>query len=667
MKIKYGAVAVSAAVLVAVLAWCVALSAGECFTSGDLLRIRWCMEPTLSPDGRWIAYLVGEPPDTARGERSGPSDIWIADFDGKCTPRRFAFGPSREHSPQWSPDGRWIAFLSDRGPDKKTQLYRIRFAGGEAAAVTDFEEGVRSFTWSPDGTQFAVVVADPFPAGVTESRERGDDERVIDREDRFGRLRIIDASTGTGDPVTPEDLHVMSAAWSPDAVRIAMVVANRPTIDETYFHSRLELLDLARGERTTLSEHGGGLPSWSSDGRSIAVLYRDTHPEITVGVQLVAVVNADGGNLRLIGKTHNGTFTAPRWHSGGDRLVVFEMAGVTGRLSLLSIDDESVDRIADMLIPYYGYRNFDVSRDGSRFAFMKGGAQSPPDIWVLEQGWFGKNERRTKLHGWLAERDLPEARTVTWKSRDGTTVQGVLLLPPGHEEGKRYPAVINIHGGPMWAWWMGWHGTWHEWGVALACRGFVVLLPNPRGSAGYGAGFARANFDDLGGGDYEDILAGADFLLDEGYAIPDRIGIGGWSYGGYMSAWIVSHTRRFAAAVVGAGVTNLYSFHGTTDITPTFLSQYLRTVPYRRPDAYRAHSPLSTIERTSTPTLVLHGEEDARVPIGQAYELYHALVQTGVAAELVVYPRERHGFNEIYHQIDLVDRIVEWFERYLKP
>ncbi|HUV37369.1 MAG TPA: S9 family peptidase [Patescibacteria group bacterium] len=667
MTVGYGKIAPAAAALVAVLAWCASVSAGECFTSGDLLMMRWCMEPVFSPDGRWIAYVVQEPPDTTRGDKTGHSDIWVADFEGKRTPRRFAFGPSREHMPRWSPDGRWIAFLSDRASGKATQLYRIRFAGGEAGAVTAFKEDVQSFTWSPDGKKFAVVVADPLPEDVTGARERGDDERVIDREFRFGRLRIIDASAGTGDPVTPEDLHVMSAAWSPDAARIAMIVADRPTSNEMYYRSRLEVLDLARGERTVLSDHGQGTPSWSPDGRSIAFLYRDAHPEITIDVQLVAVVDADGSNLRLLGKTHCGTFADPHWHPGGERLVVFEMSGVTGRLALLSIEDESVEPLVDMLVPYYGYRKFDVSRDGSRFVFLKGDAQSPPDICVMERGWFGKNERLTDLNGWLTERDLPSARTVGWKSRDGTVIEGVLLLPPGYQKGNRYPAVINIHGGPMWAWWLGWHGTWHEWGMILACRGYIVLLPNPRGSAGYGPGFARANFDDWGGGDYEDILAGADFLVDEGYAVADRIGVGGWSYGGYMSAWIVSHTRRFAAAVVGAGVTNLYSFHGTTDITPDFLGQYLRAVPYRRPDAYRAHSPVTYVDRASTPTLILHGEGDARVPVGQAYEMYHALVQTGVPAELVVYPREQHGFNEIHHQIDLVDRVVAWFDRYLRP
>jgi dipeptidyl aminopeptidase/acylaminoacyl peptidase len=192
-----------------------------------------------------------------------------------------------------------------------------------------------------------------------------------------------------------------------------------------------------------------------------------------------------------------------------------------------------------------------------------------------------------------------------------------------------------------------------------------VLLPNPRGSTGYGVGFARANFDDWGGGDFEDILAGADFLVEQGYADPDRVGIGGWSYGGYLSSWAVTQTRRFAAAVVGAGVTNLFSFHGTTDITPTFLEYYFRDVAYARPDAYREHSAINFVRQARTPTLILHGEEDVRVPVGQAYEFYHGLRQSAVETELVVYPREGHGFSEIRHQIDLLERIIGWFERYL--
>jgi dipeptidyl aminopeptidase/acylaminoacyl peptidase len=341
------------------------------------------------------------------------------------------------------------------------------------------------------------------------------------------------------------------------------------------------------------------------------------------------------------------------------------MEGVRRKLAYLSIEDDALSEVEEMLGPYYGGANFSVSRDGSKVAMLKGERNRPPDVWAKELGFLGKRRSLTDLNPWIDDREIGETSVVEWESRDGTRIEGVLYLPPGYQKGTRYPAVISVHGGPQWAWWLGWHGTWHEWALALSCRGFVVLLPNPRGSLGYGVGFARANFDDLGGGDYEDIAAGADYLLREGIADEKRLGICGWSYGGAMTAWAITQTDRFRAAVVGAGVTNLYSFHGTTDITPTFLAKYLREVPYLRPEAYRSHSAVQFVKNAGTPTLVLHGEEDTRVPVGQAYEFYHGLVQTGCRADLVVYPREGHGFSEIRHQIDVVDRIVGWFELYL--
>lgn len=635
----------------------------ECFSAGDFLRLRGVGAPALSPDGQWVAYVITDPADTSEGRKYASSDIWIAGFKGDRPPKQYTFTAENEVSPRWSPDGKWIAFLSDR--DGAKQLYRIRFAGGEAEKITDFESGVSEFRWSPDGEQFAVTVKESVPTDLEKVLEKGKDERVIDSEDRVSRLWIIDSSNGGGDPVTPDDLHIQAFAWSPNGAWIAMVVSDRPRSDEMYWHSRLELMSAADGSRETLSENAGGTPVWSHDGASIAFSYSLVHPEVTVGADVIAVIGADGENLKLLGKKLRSTLRDPQWLAGGQKLAVIERAGVRGRLAFISMKDEKLERIEDMMIPYYGRGTYDISRDGSRIALLKGSAQSPPDLYTIERGLLGKTRRLTDVNGWLGGHELPEARIVNWTSRDGTGIEGVLFLPPGYEEGKLYPAVLNIHGGPKWAWWYGWHGTWHEWAIPLACRGFVVLLPNPRGSMAYGVGFARANFDDWGGGDYEDILAGADFLVEEGFADPDRIGIAGWSYGGYMSSWAVTQTRRFAAAVVGAGVTNLFSFHGTTDITPTFLQRYFRDIAYLRSDAYREHSPVDFVQQAKTPTLVLHGEEDARVPVGQAYELYQGLLQVGVETEMVVYPREGHGFREIYHQIDVVERIVEWFERYL--
>jgi dipeptidyl aminopeptidase/acylaminoacyl peptidase len=637
--------------------------ARECFTGSDLLRVRMAAEPVISPSGAWIAYVIIEPPDTSKGEGRDQSDIWVVDFEGERGPRRFAFGPANEYSPLFSPDGRWIAFLSDRDGD--TEIYAIGIDGGEARRVTDFDGVASFFAWSPAGDRLAVVVTEPVPGEIERARERGDDERVADRDERYARLWIVDVETGGGQALTPQDLHVQSAAWSPDGSMLALVTSAGPTADEMYYRSRLELLELPDGRRRELCGQVAGPPRWSPDGGSIACMYNMEHPEVTVAVPVVSVVDIASGERRLLGVNHPGTLRSPRWLGGGERLAVIELSGVKRRLAALSVEKDEVDVIEEILGPYYGGAPYDLSRDGSKIAMLKGSADRPPDVWAKELGFLKKTRRLTDLNAWLEDLSLPGMRPVRWKSRDGTEIEGVLVLPPDYRKDVSYPAVLEVHGGPMWAWWLGWHGTWHEWALALACKGFVVLLPNPRGSLGYGVGFARANFDDWGGGDFEDIVTGADYLIDEGYADPDRIGICGWSYGGYMSSWAITQTRRFAAAVVGAGVTNLYSFHGTTDVTPTFLEKYFREVAYLRAEAYRSHSAMNDIANAETPTLILHGEDDVRVPVGQAWELYRGLVQTGSTAELVLYPGEGHGFEGIYHRIDVVERIVEWFERHL--
>jgi dipeptidyl aminopeptidase/acylaminoacyl peptidase len=638
-------------------------AARECFTASDLLELRMASEPAISPSGAWIAYVISEPPDTSKGEKRNQSDIWVVDFEGKRGPRRYAFGPAEEYSPLFSPDGRWIAFLSDR--DGGTEIYAIGIDGGEARRVTDLEGNVAFFTWSPEGDRLAAVVTEPVPDEIERARERGDDERVADMDDRFGRLWIVDFQTGGGEALTPNDLHVQSAVWSPDGSQIALVTSARPTADEMYYRSRLELFEPATGTRKELCGQVGGISRWSPDGRLIACMYNMEHPEVTVAVPVVSVVDAASGERRLLGVNHQGTLQSPRWLNGGERLAVLELFGVKRRLAVLSVEKDEVDVIEEIPGPYYGGDPYDLSREGSKIAMLKGSVERPPDVWAKELGFLKKTRKLTDLNAWLDDAALPAMYAVRWKSRDGTVIEGVLVLPPDYSKDVTYPAVVEVHGGPMWAWWLGWHGTWHEWALALACRGFVVLLPNPRGSLGYGVGFARANFDDWGGGDFEDIVTGADYLVEEGYADPDRIGICGWSYGGYMSSWAITQTKRFAAAVVGAGVTDLYSFHGTTDITPTFLEKYFREVAFLRAEAYRSHSAMNYIADAETPTLILHGEEDVRVPAGQAWELYRGLVQTGSTAELVVYPGEGHGFEGIYHKIDLVERIVEWFERHL--
>ncbi len=659
--------AACAFILMLVLAAAVAgAGAKEPFTIKDMFKLRQVSSPAISPGGRYVAYVVTEPADTLKGQRTGNPDIWVIDLEDRDHPRQFAFSDSRETSPEWSVDDRYLYFLSDRGDEKRTQVWRIATFGGEAEQVTSLEGSAASFELSPQGTRIAVIAGRGESASKKKARSDGSDWKIVGEDRTVRRLWIVDAETGEGTLVTPEGFHVSLVSWSPAGNELAIITADASGSNETYFNSRLELLDLSDRNITLVTENGRGYPSWSHDGKRIAFLYRQRHEGMTLPAGVVAVINADGSNLKLLGERHEGTLVNPVWMPGVDKLLVINLNGVRGELATVSVGDSKVERIEELDIPYYLRRSFDISRDGSKIAFLKGSDKSPPEVWLWERGLFSGSGQLTRVHRWLEEKELPEAKVVKWKSRDGTEIEGVLWLPRGFKKDGTFPAVVNVHGGPMWAWWFGWHGNWHDWAIPLASRGFVVLLPNPRGSMGYGPGFARANFDDWGGGDYEDVIAGADYLVNEGYASRDRLGIGGWSYGGFMASWAVTKTARFSAAIAGAAVTNLFSFHGTTDITPTFLEEYFREVAYERAEAYRSHSPVEYVSGSRTPTLVLHGENDARVPVSQGYEFYHGLKQSGVEVEMVVYPREGHSLREIRHQIDLVERVVGWFELHLK-
>jgi dipeptidyl aminopeptidase/acylaminoacyl peptidase len=643
-----------------------AAGAKEPFTIDDMFRLRQVSSPVISAGGRFVAYVVTEPADTLKDQRSGNPDIWVIDLEDRDHPRQFAFSDSRETSPAWSVDDMYLYFLSDRGDGKKAQVWRIATSGGEAEQVTSLEGGTVSFVLNPNGKRIAVTSGRGKTSDEKKALSQGSDWKIVGEDRPVHRLWIVDSETGESTPVTSEGFHVSTASWSPDGNKLAMITADASGSNETYFNSRLELIDLSDRGITLISEDAGGNPAWSHDGIRLAFAYRQRHEGNTLPADVIAVINADGSDLKLLGERHEGTLVNPAWMPEDDKLLVINLNGVRGELATVSVGDSKVERIEELDIPYYLRKSFDISRDGSRIVFLKGSAKSPPEVWLWESGLLKGSDQLTHVHRWLEEKEIPEAKVVRWKSRDGTEIEGVLWLPSGFRKDGTFPAVVNVHGGPMWAWWYGWHGNWHDWAIPLASRGFVVLLPNPRGSLGYGPGFARANFDDWGGGDYEDVISGADFLVSEGYASRDRLGIGGWSYGGFMTSWAVTKTARFKAAVAGAAVTNLFSFHGTTDITPTFLEEYFREIAYERAEAYRSHSPVEFVAGSRTPTLVLHGENDVRVPVSQGYEFYNGLEQSGVEAEMVVYPREGHSFNEIRHQIDLIERVVGWFELHLK-
>lgn len=632
---------------------------------GDLVALRAAGGLNVSPDGKTIAFTVEEPACPENPAQPGDVNIWVVPSDGSEPPRLFAASPKNDSQPRFSPDGRWLAFLSNRGNPREgekeasNQVYLIRRDGGEAEPLTSVDGEVELFRWSPDGKSIAFTLRDPKTPEERKKEKAQDDAVRVDRDYRFARLWVIEVTTRTAFRLTEQAFHVADFAWSPGGTEIALVVSPTPRLDDVFWRSKLVIADSMTGQVVrTLSEKVSGSPRWSPDGSSLTML---EYTPLRIA-DLPAVVPSEGGPSRIVLDAYAGTVLGLEWPSDPKRLLVQSLEGTKMSLSSLELETGRMTRLADVQA---SGASFDTSRDGTTIAYLQESQDSPADVWCLKTG--AEPKRLTTLNPQVASLRLGEVKEVSWKNKkDGRTVYGVLITPPGFEQGRLYPTVVQVHGGPRWAWWSGWHGSWHEWGQLLASNGYVVLLPNPRGSDGQGWRFAEANLEDWGGMDFKDILAGVDWLVEGKIADPDRLGIGGWSYGGFMTSWAVGQTNRFKAAVVGAAVTDLFSFHGTTDITPNFLYAYFRDIPYRRRPVYEAHTPMAFVENVKTPCLVLHGERDQRVPPGQGWEFYSALKQLGVPVEMVTYPRETHGIRERAHQRDLLERILAWYNGYLK-
>ena len=350
----------------------------------------------------------------------------------------------------------------------------------------------------------------------------------------------------------------------------------------------------------------------------------------------------------------------------GRALLLIGVAGTrmeVGRLDLGSGTVETLLANRTLASGFADTAQVSVSADGTRMACVLEDVDQPAEVFVWEQG--GQPRQVSAFNHHLAEVSLGRGVTVEWSAPDGLRIEGVLIYPLGYEEGKRYPLITHIHGGPTWYWLSRFLCGWHDWGQWLAAQGYAVLLPNPRGSAGRGREFALSAQRDWGHADFGDVLSGVDAMIERGIADPDRLGIGGWSYGGYMTAWAIGQTDRFKAAIVGAGVCDLLSMEAS-DI-PTWLPTSIMLAPsYHEPDVYLRSSPMTYVANAKTPTLLLHGAADDRVPLGQGRELYNALQALGVPSEMVIYPREPHIFQERNHQRDLLTRVAAWFDRWVK-
>jgi len=614
----------------------------------------------VSPDGAWIIFVVRP---FAKKEKHPVSDLWVASFSNG-EPRRFTSRDWLDESPRPSPDSSQIAFLSDRAERGEKSLYVISIDGGEALRIFDEQGDLSEPSWSPDGRSVAVLFTEPETQEEKERNKRREDAKVWDANYRYRRLWVTDVESLEACPISPRDRQVWNYAWSPDGEWIAINTTATPRVDDKFREMEVSIIPRKGGTGQKVFSTYGPVEDllWSPDCAYLA--YRSRAGRVSYG-EYVHRRPVEGGEEICLTPGYEGTGEYLGSLAGED-LLLLAHEGVTSVLYQLSWRAERSRLHLGRASGTLGY-TVSASEDGKRLAMVWQDGTHAPEVHVaelngLEQGLV----RRTRLGAELEESALGEVEAVRWESDTGTEVQGLLVKPHGYRDGQRCPLIVQVHGGPTSLWADKFCASWREWAQVLAGRGYAVLLPNPRGSTGCGPAFSNAIFDDVGGGELRDVIAGVDAMIERGLADAERLGIGGWSWGGYLTALAVTQTGRFKAAVMGAGVSNLISDSSLGDI-PSVNLCYFREAVYRDPDPYYERSPIRYVSNTQTPTLILHGEEDKRVSTAQSVEMYVALRTLGVETQLVTYPRERHSIEEREHQLDLVRRVVGWFEKHLQP
>lgn len=630
-------------------------------TFEQLVTYRRPSDPQISPDGKRVAFMLR--PVSKEGEhREGA--IWVVPFaDGEA--RQFTGGQWYDEEPRWSPDGTRLAFLSDRAERGKKSVYIMPADGGEALRLWDQQGDMEQLSWSPDGRYLAVLFTDPETEEEKKRKEERDDARVWDTDYKYQRLWIIDVETKEAQAASPEQKQVWGYAWSPDSERLAINVTDTPRIDDIFRETEVLIVSRSGGEPTTVFRQTGPAENlvWSPDGGFLA--YRAPAGRVVNG-DYVYKIPVTGGEPVCLTPDFGGT-TEGMTALGTDALLVVAYESVNSVLYRLSWDGQR-ERLLGGEPTGSMMSVVTASADGSRVATIWEDSRHAPDVWVAEVRDISQAalQRRTHLNPELERAALGEVEVVRWESDPGVEVEGLLFKPYGYQEGQRYPLVVQIHGGPTWLWADEFHASWHDWAHPLAGRGYAVLLPNPRGSTGRGPEYSNALFGDVGGCEFRDMMTGVDAMIERGIADPDRLGVGGWSWGGYMTSWTVTQTDRFKAAIMGAGLPNMVSDNGLGDIPSANLS-YFEETPYHDPMPYFERSAIRHVRNAKTPTLILHGEEDRRVAMAEGQEMYVALRTLGVETQFVTYPREPHSIEERKHQIDLLTRVVEWFDRFLRP
>jgi dipeptidyl aminopeptidase/acylaminoacyl peptidase len=646
------------------------------WTSDDLLAVKTVSDPRLSPDGRWVAYVVSE---LNHDGSEYQTDIWLAPAAGG-EPRRLTSSPAADENPRWSPDGRLLAFLSERprpaakkddaakdaGADEaKRQIWLIRPDGGEAWQLSDAKGGVSSLEWARDGATIAYLSKEPKSEERRKKEKDRDDAWTPSSMYPWNRLWVMEVASRKATQLTSGELHVSSFSFAPDGKRLAIAAQPTPLIPDAY-ESDLYVVPAAGGSPTPLVRRTGSdlSPRWSPDGKWIAFVSQDGRGTEWFYNNYVCIVAAGGGTPKNLTAGHDerveglgaGGLT---WSPDGSHLLFASVRGTAQHVFRAYADGRPVEPVTQgpemNSAPAY-------DAGGATLAYLRQDSEHPLEVYVQRSG--GAPARVTDTNPQARDLLSFKKEPVSWKGPDGMQIDGLLIYPQGYRSGQKVPLVLNVHGGPA-----GTHSNTctvasrlYPWAL-FAQKGWAILLPNPRGSGGYGEAFRAANRRDWGGKDYQDLMAGVDAMIERGIADKDRLAVCGWSYGGFMTSTIVTKTDRFRAAAVGAGVTDLISMAGTCDI-PEFNRSYFDSWPWQDPQFYVDHSAVLHAGSVKTPTLVVHGEKDERVPPSQGWEFYTALKKVGVPTDLLLLPRTPHGPREPRLLKSVHEWHLDWLGKY---
>jgi len=651
--------------ITAVLVVCSALAYGQVQAAPNLdlalqslFAVRHFEQVAISPDGSRVAYV--------EKARLGNA-IYVADRNAPSAAPVHISGANDgsgrdENDVAWSPDGKRLAFLSDAGSGGQLQLYVSSLDGRPAQKITTLTGFLAHPEWSPDGKLISLLFTEKAPRAAGPLMPMTPETGVIEGKVYEQRLTTVDIESGKVQEISPADMYVYEYSWSPDSKSFALTAAHGAG-DANWYVAQLYTLSAEGGEMKSIYKPPLqiAVPRWSPDGKNIAFISGIMSDEGSTGGDIF-IIPAGGGTAKNVTPGIKASPSGLHWQSG-DKILFSEI--VDGEIGLATLDVSSgkVTQVwsgpEEISLGGWGEYGASFASDGRTSAVVRQSFLHAPEIWA---GPIGSWTQITHVND-AVKPSWGEAKSIHWTS-DSQRVQGWLLYPKNYDPKQRYPMVVVVHGGPAAAEVPSYPGPFYNTSL-LSSQGYFVLYPNPRGSFGQGEAFTRGNVKDFGYGDFRDILAGVDEVAKEFPVDNDRVGITGWSYGGFMTMWAVTQTNRFRAAVSGAGLSNFQSYYGENDIDQWMIPYFGASV-YEDPAVYAKSSPMNFITKAKTPTLVLVGERDGECPAPQSREFWHGLKAMGVETQLVIYANEGHYIGQPEHERDIVHRMVGWFDQHMK-